>query len=184
VDSVDIDNRRAGATAVGHLIALGRRRIGTVTGNLRMTSGAERLTGYRDALASVGIVADPTLVEGGDYLADQAFMATERLLVAHPDLDGLFVASDVMAAAALRVLMQTHKRVPEDVALIGFDDSPVSWSSRPTLSTIRQPTKDMGREAVDLLVRRVEAPASDPQRTVLPAELICRQSTLGAHGEA
>jgi DNA-binding LacI/PurR family transcriptional regulator len=89
-----------------------------------------------------------------------------------------------MAAAALRVLTQTQRRVPEDVALIGFDDSPIAWSLRPALSTIRQPAKDMGRKAVELLVRRVEAPASDPTRIVLPAELICRQSTLGAHGEA
>jgi DNA-binding LacI/PurR family transcriptional regulator len=184
VDSVDIDNKGAGATAVGHLIALGRRRIATVTGDLRMTSGAERLVGYRDALASAGIAADSTLIEDGDYQADRAFLATERLLVAHPDLDGLFAASDLMAAAALRVLVRAHKRVPEDVALIGFDDSPISWSSRPPLSTIRQPAKDMGREAVDLLVRRMEAPASEPRRTVLSAELICRESTLGVQGEA
>jgi DNA-binding LacI/PurR family transcriptional regulator len=140
--------------------------------------------GYRDALASAGIAADSTLIEDGDYQADRAFLATERLLVAHPDLDGLFAASDLMAAAALRVLVRAHKRVPEDVALIGFDDSPISWSSRPPLSTIRQPAKDMGREAVDLLVRRMEAPASEPRRTVLSAELICRESTLGVQGEA
>jgi DNA-binding LacI/PurR family transcriptional regulator len=183
VDSVDIDNKEAAEIAVGHLISLGRRRIGTVTGNLRMTSGAERLMGYREALAAAAITADPTLIEEGDYTADRAFLATERLLVAHPDLDGLFAPSDVMAAAALRVLLRAHKRVPEDVALIGFDDSPISWNSRPPLTTIRQPAKHMGREAVDLLVHRVEAPESEPRRIVLSAELICRESTLGVQDE-
>jgi DNA-binding LacI/PurR family transcriptional regulator len=184
VDSVDIDNKEAAATAVGHLLSLGRRRIGTVTGNLRMTSGAERLVGYREALAAAGIAADPTLIEeGDDYTADRAFLSTERLLVAHPDLDGLFVPSDVMAAAALRALLRANKRVPEDVALIGFDDSAISRNSLPPLSTIRQPARDMGRESVDLLVRRVEDPESEPRRIVLSAELICRESTLGAQDE-
>jgi DNA-binding LacI/PurR family transcriptional regulator len=184
VDSVDVDNRRAGAVAVGHLIGLGRRRIATVTGNLLMTSGTERLLGYRDALAAAGIAADQTMEESGDYLADRAYLATERLLVRHPDLDGLFVASDPMAAAALRVLLRAHRRVPEDVALIGFDDSPISWASRPQLSTIRQPAEDMAREAVALLLRRVEDPTTPPERVILPAELICRESTLGPQAGA
>jgi DNA-binding LacI/PurR family transcriptional regulator len=182
-DSVDIDNKGAGATAVGHLISLGRRCIGTVTGDLRMTSGAERLAGYREALAAAGIAADSTLVEDGNYTADQAFLATERLLAAHPELDGLFVASDLMAAAAVRALLRAHKRVPGDVALIGFDDSPLSWNSHPPLSTIRQPARDMGRDAVELLVHRAEAPESEPKRIVLSAELICRESTLGVQDE-
>jgi DNA-binding LacI/PurR family transcriptional regulator len=177
---VDSDNRQGGALATGHLIAQGRRRIATISGNLDMPSAVDRLTGYRDALAEAGVALDATLEEVADYQPDRAHMAMERLLLNHPDVDGVFAASDLMAAAALRVLHQAHRKVPEDVAIIGFDDSPTAWVTRPPLSSIRQPIEEMGHEAVSILLREMAEPEDAPRQVVFATELISRESTIGA----
>jgi DNA-binding LacI/PurR family transcriptional regulator len=179
VSFVDIDNRQAGQLAVGHLIAQGRRRIAAITGTLEMPSGIERQMGYRDALSAVGITLDQTLIEVGDYRSDRAYIAMERLLLNHPDLDGVFAAADLMAEAAIRVLHRAKRRIPEDVAVIGFDDSPIAWATNPPLSSIRQPIEEMGREAVDLILQKIEDPSGLPRQAILSAELVTRESTIG-----
>ena len=180
--SVDSDNRQGGALAVNHLIAQGRRRIATIAGNLDMPSAIDRLMGYRDALTAAGITLDATLEEVADYQPDRAHIAMERLLLNHPDVDAVFAASDLMAAAALRVLHQARKRVPEDIALIGFDDSPTAWVTRPPLSSIRQPIEEMGREAVNVLMRQMAEPEEAPRQVTFALELVIRASTVGAGG--
>lgn len=177
---VDSNNRQGAATAVEHLISLGRRRIATISGDLDMAGAVDRLMGYRDALADAGIPLDTTLEEVADYLPDRAHMGMERLLLNHPDLDGLFAASDLMAAAAIRVLHQAGKRIPEDVAVIGFDDSPVASATHPPLTSIRQPFDEIGREAVNILMGEMHAPKETPRQVVFTTELIVRESTVGA----
>ena len=178
--SVDSDNRQGGALATRHLIDQGRRHVATISGNLDMPSAVDRLTGYRDALAEAGIALDATFEEVADYQPDRAHIAMERLLLNHPDVDGVFAASDLMAAAAIRVLHQARKRVPEDVAIVGFDDSPTAWVTRPPLSSIRQPIEEMGREAVAILLREMADPEEAPRQVVFATELISRESTIGA----
>jgi DNA-binding LacI/PurR family transcriptional regulator len=181
---VNSDNRQGGTLATRHLIEQGRRRIATIAGNLDMAGAVDRLNGYRDALTEAGIALDPTLEEVADYQPDRAHIAMERLLLNHPDLDGVFAASDVMAAAALRVLLQARRRVPEDVAIIGFDDSPTARATRPPLSSIRRAIEEMGREAVNVLMHEMAEPEGAPQHVTFATELIVRQSTVGSGARA
>ena len=179
---VDSDNRQGGALAVNHLLSLGRRRVAIISGNLDMPSAVDRLNGYRDALTANGIELDPTLEEVADYLPHRAHMAMERLLLNHPDVDGVFCASDLMGAAAVRVLHQARKRIPEDVAVIGFDDSPTASATRPQLSSIRQPIEELGHEAVNVLIREMQEPGEAPRQVIFATELVIRESTVGAEG--
>ncbi len=177
---IDIDNRQAGELAVNHLLSLGRKCIATISGDLDMSAAVDRLMGYRDALVAAGIPLDPTLEEVADYLPDRAHMAMERLLLNHPNVDAVFAASDPMAAAAVRVLQQARKRIPEDVAVIGFDDSSAAWESRPPLSSIRQRIEAMGREAVNVLMHEMSEPDELPRRVVFATQVVARESTIGA----
>lgn len=179
ISYIDCDNRRGASLAVNHLIHLGRRHIATIAGNLDMPGAVDRLMGYRDALIGAGVALDPTLEEVGDYRADRAVMAMERLLRNHPDLDAVFAASDVMALAAIKVMAQANRRIPEDVAVVGFDDSAAAKLSSPTLSSVRQPIETMGREAVDILVHHMSKPNAEPQQIVFGPELVIRESTVG-----
>jgi DNA-binding LacI/PurR family transcriptional regulator len=177
---IDIDNREGARLAVEHLISLGRRHIATISGNLDMTAAVDRLMGYRDALVAAHIPLDPTLEEVADFLPNRAHMAMERLLLNHPEVDAVFVASDIMAAAAIGVLHQAGKLIPEEIAVVGFDDSPAALSTRPQLSTIRQPIEQMGHEAISMLMREMREPGKAPDHLVLAVELVVRESTIGA----
>ena len=182
ISYVDTDNRLGAEMATAHLVSLGRTRIATISGDLDMPAARDRLAGYRDALAAAGIAPDPTLEEVGGFVPDRAQMAMERLLINHPDVHAVFVSSDLMASAAVEVLRRSGKRIPEDVAVIGFDDTPVAGATRPALSSIRQPIEAMGAETVNLLLRTMADPAAAPVQTILATELVVRESTAGARG--
>jgi DNA-binding LacI/PurR family transcriptional regulator len=179
VDYVDADNRDGARRATRHLVERGNRRIATITGPRDMVAGIDRLAGYRDALVDAGIEADESLVATGDFTQAGGEAAMERLLRDRPDLDAVFCASDLMAVAALGVLQSAGRRVPDDVALIGYDDSPIATTSRPTLSSIRQPIEEMGREMVHLLAGGIEQAGRVPRRIVLTTELVARASSAG-----
>jgi len=182
VSYVDTDNRRGGSLAVGHLVAGGRRRIAMITGQSDMPSAVDRLMGFRAGLAAAGIRPDPSFEEAGDYKSDRAYLALERLLLRHPDIDAVVSASDLMAEAAIRALRRAHRSIPDDVAVIGFDDSPIARNTNPPLSSIRQPIEAMGRAAVELLMRRMEQPGRPPEAVILQPELVVRESTVGSAG--
>lgn len=177
---VDSDNRSGARSAVSHLAAGGRHAIATIHGTLDMASGRDRLDGYRDALTDAGYALDPTLEAAGNYSPAMAVEATRALLGRNPALDGLFAASDTMAIAAMGVLRDAGRRVPEDVAVVGFDDMPVATTVRPALSTVRQPIEAMGREMARLLLRRIDGPSGAPNQIVFATELIVRDSSI--HG--
>jgi DNA-binding LacI/PurR family transcriptional regulator len=172
---VDIDNVAGAEEAVRHLVAAGRRRIGTITGPGDMMAGVGRLEGYRRALRAAGLPYSESLVAGGDFSEASGAPAAEALLVRCPDLDAVFAASDPMAYAVLRVLAARGLRVPEDVAVIGFDDAPSSKHTVPLLTTVHQPVDEMGREMVRLLVARIEHRPVDLQVTLAP-RLVVRES--------
>jgi DNA-binding LacI/PurR family transcriptional regulator len=182
ISCIDCDNREGATLAVNHLLSLGRRRIAVISGNLDVPSAVDRLMGYRDALASAGIPIDPTVEEVADYYPERARMAMQRLLLNHPDLDAVFVASDQMAVAAMGVLAQAGKRIPQDVAVIGFDDSRYARESSPALSSIRQPIEETGREAVHVLMRHMAEPQETPRQVILKTKLVVRESTVGTDG--
>jgi DNA-binding LacI/PurR family transcriptional regulator len=144
-----------------------------------MAAGVDRLEGWRDAFRATGADADEGLVVHGDFTYEGGAAAMERLLAAVPDLDGLFVASDLMAAGAMGVLATHGKRVPEDVRVVAFDDSPIALTTRPALTSVRQPIEELGREGIHLLLDTIERTGRPPRRVVLATELVTRASSTG-----
>nr|WP_244375871.1 LacI family DNA-binding transcriptional regulator [Streptomyces ficellus] len=174
---VDSDNVGAGRAAVGHLAGRGRRRIATITGPLDMYAARCRLDGYRRGVDAADLPADDRLVALADFTEEGGRHAMRALLERCPDVDGVFAASDVMAAGALGVLRESGRRVPDDVALIGVDDSPVARLMDPPLTSVRQPIEEMGRRMARALLQEITGTSPAPCRTVLPTELVVRAST-------
>jgi DNA-binding LacI/PurR family transcriptional regulator len=173
---VDIDNERAAEQVTDHLISLGRRRIGHISGRRGGVSAEERLTGYLRAMERAHLPADDLVAEG-DYLTRSGELGAERLLEA--GADAIFCASDAMAFGALRELKRRGVRVPDDVAVAGFDDLPEAAECDPPLTTMRQDTGQLGAEAAGALFRLLNDPSASPQRVILPTELVIRQSSVG-----
>ncbi|MFJ7956891.1 LacI family DNA-binding transcriptional regulator [Streptomyces sp. NPDC096319] len=176
VPYVDSDNVGAGRTAVAHLVGRGRSRIATVTGPLDMYVARARLGGYRAGLAEAGLAPDEALVAVGDFTEEGGRRAMRLLLDRRPDLDAVFAASDVMAAGARAALREAGRRVPEDVALVGVDDSPVARLMDPPLTSVRQPIEEMGRTMARMLLQDVAGAPGEHRRQVLPTELVVRES--------
>jgi DNA-binding LacI/PurR family transcriptional regulator len=174
---VDADSRGGGRAAAAHLLSLGRHRVATISGSLDMPAAVDRLLGFRDAVEAAGLPADPALEEVGDFSPDGAARAMARLLERRPDLDGVFVASDSMAAAALGVLQGAGRRVPDDVAVVGFDDQPIAQTTRPPLTSVRHPIEPMSQEMVRLLLHAIEVRDGTPRHVVFPTELVIRESS-------
>jgi DNA-binding LacI/PurR family transcriptional regulator len=174
---VDADNRGGAHKAVAHLAGRGRRRIATIAGPLDMSAGRDRLDGYREGLAAAGLDGDGELVEAGDFSEESGAAAMERLL-ARPGrpVDAVFAASDLMAAGALRALRGAGRRVPDDVAVVGFEDSAVARYTQPPLTTVRQPIEEMGRQATRLLLAEA-AGGRGRMRLILDVDLVVREST-------
>ncbi|MFF5973825.1 LacI family DNA-binding transcriptional regulator [Streptomyces sp. NPDC012769] len=171
---VAADDREGARDMVRHLYDTGRRRIATVTGPLDTPGGVERLAGYRETLAACGLPYDETLVATGDYSRTGGEDAARQLLDRAPALDAIFVASDLMALGVLNTLDRAGRRVPDDVAVGGFDDSPAALSCRPPLTTIRQPWDRISTEMVRTLLARIAG--EDPATVILPTELVRRDS--------
>jgi DNA-binding LacI/PurR family transcriptional regulator len=174
---VDVDNRGGAALAVEHLLATGRRHVATIAGPQDMPAGADWLAGYHDALRAAGLGADRKLVEIADFSLEGGRSAMDRLLGRAPDLDAVFIASDLMAMGALSALQAAGRRVPEDVAVVGFDDSPLAAQSKPALSSVHQPIEEMGREMARLLTRMVASRDRAARRVILATELVVRASS-------
>ncbi|MFC9605799.1 LacI family DNA-binding transcriptional regulator [Streptomyces niveus] len=177
VSYVDSDNVGGARSAVRHLAETGRRRIATVTGPLDMYVAQCRLGGYREAVAASGGDPDPSWTAHGDFTEESGRRAMTELLARHPDLDAVFAASDVMAAGALHSLRAAGRRVPEDVAVVGFDDSPIAGHTDPQLTSVRQPVEEMGQAMARVLLEGINNPGTPHQHAVLPTELVRRASS-------
>ncbi|WP_369182375.1 LacI family DNA-binding transcriptional regulator [Streptomyces sp. Y1] len=167
---VDADNLAGAREAVRRLCASGRRAVATIAGPPDTAAGADRLAGYQQAMAAAAALRPA--VAYGDFGSASGEHAMQRLLDQRPELNAVFAASDQMAAGALRTLRRRGLRVPEDVALIGFDDAPVAARCRPGLTTVRQPVEELGARALELLLRD-PAPG---ESVVLPTRLVVRAS--------
>lgn len=172
VGYVDADNL-GGARAATRLLAdAGRRRLGTVTGPLDMTAAIDRFDGFRSELGVLEYA--PAAVAHGDYSVDSGRRAMHALLDAAPDLDGVVVANDLMAIGALQAAAERGRRVPDDVALVGFDDIPLAAAATPPLTTVRQPVVEMGKAMATALL---DGEAHGEHRAlVLPTEVVRRTS--------
>ncbi len=172
---VDVDNTAGEREATEVLIARGCRRIGTVAGPSDMTAAVDRLIGWRAAMTAAGLPDDA--VEHGDFTELGGQRAAEALMARHPDLDGLVVASDLMAVGALKVLAASGRRVPDDVAVVGYDDLGVAERTTPALTTMRQPVEEMAGRATRLLLEQIDGRGSGrPMRMIIPPMLVTRDS--------
>jgi LacI family transcriptional regulator len=166
---VTSDNRAGAASAVGHLHALGHRRIATVTGPLHMVPARERLAGYREACAGVGLPERPEYVEHGDFFLDGGYAATRRLLGLPEPPTAIFVAGDEMAVGALHAAADLGVRVPDQVSVVGFDDIEIAALVRPALSTVAQDRMALAASAVAALTDLVAARDAATARKIVVA---------------
>ena len=173
---VDVDNVHAADTITAHLVKLGRRRVGHVTGIRGTVSGEDRIAGYRRALERAGLPTNELIVDGDFTKASGAAASLELL---DRGVDAIFCANDASAEGALETVCARGLRVPEDVAIAGFDDLEFAAHLDPPLTTVRQRVDEQGAEAAHALLQLLQDPEGGPRRVILPTELVIRQSTAG-----
>jgi LacI family transcriptional regulator len=174
VNYMDIDNVQSARKATMHLLRLGYKRIATITGSQNQVSGYDRYQGYLKALQEAEYPVRPELVAEGDFTEESGYNSMQRLLKYKPD--AVFVASDTMAFGAMRALREAKLRIPEDVAVVGFDDIPASSKTVPKLTTIHQAVSQMGSKAVEILIDLIENGTKSVQKEIMDTELVVRES--------
>ncbi|MCC5036391.1 LacI family transcriptional regulator [Streptomyces sp. WAC 00631] len=171
---VDVDNFNGACLAARHLIDTGRTRVATIAGPADMAVGMDRLSGWRRGMAGTGFPTDA--VAHGDFTVEGGAAAMRRLLESHPDLDAVFAASDLMAVGALQALQAAGRRIPEDVAVVGFDNLDIAATASPPLTTVRQPIEEFGRTMTWRLLAQLSGEAGLPPSILLQTELVRRES--------
>ncbi|MDR3341935.1 MAG: substrate-binding domain-containing protein [Treponema sp.] len=175
---VSIDDSMATRSAMEYLISLGRRNIGFVNGPIRYKYARERLQGYRESMEKSGLPMDPTLViQLPEISYNLAVSALTNIFNTGKRPDAFFCASDILAAAVIKVCARYGLKVPKDVAVIGFDNVDISFMSSPTITTISQPEFQLGFSACELLIERVTNGEAPLHNIVLDTELIVRESS-------
>jgi DNA-binding LacI/PurR family transcriptional regulator len=177
ISFVDVDNAAGAELAVAHLVDRGRSRIATIAGPQDMSAGRDRLTGYRRALRRHHLPSNAALVAHGNFTRGSGAEAMEQILSRTAPPDGLFVASDLMALGALAVLAVRGLRVPQDVAVVGFDDSVAALEARPRLTTVHQPVEAMARALALTLLDRIADPDHPVTSRLFPPRLVIRDSS-------
>jgi LacI family transcriptional regulator len=170
-----VDNRKGARVATEHLLALGHRRIAYMRGTLGQPDTLERELGFRDAMAAAGLPVDERLVLDAGFLRQKGLDATERLVASGVPFTAIFCANDDAASGAQLALQRHGLTVPDDVSLVGFDDTPEAEFRVPPLTTVRQPTLDLGRAAARGLIRLIAG--EPPDLPIIEAELVVREST-------
>jgi DNA-binding LacI/PurR family transcriptional regulator len=173
---VDADNVGGAQTAVLHLINQGREQVAAIAGPQDMGVGISRLAGYRKAMVDAKLPVDESRISYGDFSEASGADAMRTLLDRHPKLDAVFCASDLMAVGAMRVLREYGRRIPTDVAVVGFEDSVLARQTEPALTTVHQPVEAMGREMARLLVAHIRGEKIPAPLVVLDTHLVVRAS--------
>jgi LacI family transcriptional regulator, galactose operon repressor len=174
VSFVGIDNVQAAQVAVEHLISLGRRRIGHVSGQSNNVDAMDRAIGYRRALEAHGLPFDPNLLIEGEFNHASGYQGMRELL--RHGVDAVFASNDEMALGAMQALEETGAQVPDDIAVVGFDDLFTPSAHLPQLTTVRHPVREKGGRAAELLIGLIEGTVTAPQHIILPTQLVIRQS--------
>jgi len=177
LDTVTTENYQGGLLATQHLLSLGHQIIGCITGPSNITPSAERVTGYRAALQQAEIGVVESLLTRGDFHAPSGYSAAMLLLRQTPRPTAIFVCNDMMAIGAMRAATQLGLRVPENIAIVGFDDIQLASYTNPSLTTVAQPKQEIGQLAVKLLFERMSDPSLPPRHTILSTQLIIRESS-------
>ena len=175
--AVGATNWQGAYDATQHLLGLGHRRIGFITGQVEMGCARDRLAGYRAALAAAGVPADPALVQEGDFFQPDGFAGARALLALPQPPSAIFASNDVSAFGVMEAVRDAGKRLPDDMSIVGFDDIPQAAQVNPTLTTVRQPLEQMGRTAARMLLEIIGNADRPAARVELPTELIVRAST-------
>lgn len=171
---VDVDNVKGAMTATRRLVERGCRRVATICGPPSMQSGLDRIDGWRQVLLQAGL--EPGPIADGDYSVLGGQRAMREILERDPNIDGVFVASELMTTGAMPVLLERGYSIPSDVAVVGYDDSPAAQACVVPLTTVRQPAVEMGREMADILVDVLAGNVDRARTTILPTELVVRES--------
>lgn len=180
LDHVMVTNLEGARDATAHLLNLGHRRIGYVGGPPNLSVAKDRYAGYGQALQQADVPLDRALVRNADFQQAGGYAATEMLLQLPARPTALFVANNLMTLGALQALHERRLRIPDDVALIGFDDMPWATSLQPPLTAVAQPTYELGTTAAKLLLARLREPERPHRRVVLETKLVVRGSCGGA----
>jgi DNA-binding LacI/PurR family transcriptional regulator len=175
---VDVDNVKGGYLAAKHLIDLGCENIVTITGDLKLQSGRDRLDGYEQALKASGLKVDDNLIFHGDFTQAKAEKITKRLIENKTKFDGIFAANDLSAVGVINELNRKGISVPGKVKVVGFDDSPIARHHEPSISTIRQPIRELGAEVAATLLSILEG--KPVENKILDVQLIKRDSTTAS----
>jgi LacI family transcriptional regulator len=185
VDSVTVDNATAARECVRHLLALGHRRVGILTGSKALQTARERLRGYQEAMQEAGITIDPELIREGDFRSESGYRLGRELLARSDRPTAVFVSNAMMTLGLMKALEDLGLQCPRDVAVATFDDLPLTDAFRPHLTAVAQPAYAIGYRGVELLIQRIETKRPDaPVEIRLPTELKIRESTTGSRPPA
>jgi DNA-binding LacI/PurR family transcriptional regulator len=180
--SVIVDEQGGARLAVEHLAGLGHRRIAFINGPQGWNASADRLTGYRDMLAQLEIPYDPALVEEGTWEVQSGYPAAKKFLALPQPPTAIFAANDLMALGAIYAIQEANLRVPEDVAVVGYDDREIASISRPTITTVTLPCYEMGKASAELLLGRLQNQSEAQGPIRIRGRLIVRESSGAAEG--
>jgi len=175
IQYVDVDNEAGGYQATIHLVNTGYKRIATIAGPQNLIAGYDRLQGYKRALQESNFPIDLELIVAGDFSEKSGYEACLKLIPKKPE--AIFVGNDTMSMGAFRAIREAGLKVPEDIAIIGYDDIPNASSNSIPLTTIRQPIQELGQEAVKGLIEIIHSPESPQKNNILKTELVIRKSS-------
>ncbi len=173
---IGIDNKAAAFEAVEYLIKLGHKRIATITGNMKTQSATMRLEGYEEALRKNNIKINPEYIVNGGYNREKAQEAMLKLINEQPRPTAIFAVSDLMAFGAIMMALREDVRIPEDISIVGFDNSPIAALGHVTITTVSQPLAEMGSEATSAIIGIIEGRVKQPFKKVLPTTMIMGSS--------
>jgi LacI family transcriptional regulator/LacI family repressor for deo operon, udp, cdd, tsx, nupC, and nupG len=176
-DLVEVDNYQGALEAVRHLLDRGHKQIGLIEGRSEVSTSRERRRGYLDALTAAGITPRKEWMRAGDFKQESGRVLVHEMLDLRKPPTALFVCNNLMTVGALAALHQRGQRVPQDVALVGFDDLPWAEALDPPPTVVRQPAYEVGRQAMELLLKRISEPTRPPVTVRLLPELVIRRST-------
>lgn len=182
--AVGATNWQGAYDATTYLIELGHRRIGFITGRQSMRCARERLVGYREALTAAGLPVEEALIREGDFHAPLAYEGTRELLQLEQPPTAIFASNDLSAFGVMDAVRDAGLRIPEHVSVIGFDDIPGALTTNPPLTTVRQPLREMGKQATRLLLQHIENPDLGSERIDLPTELVIRATCRSISGNS
>jgi DNA-binding LacI/PurR family transcriptional regulator len=172
---VDIDNVGASEAVIDAMVAAGRKSIGFISGKLSNPAASDRLLGYRRSIERAGLEPAETLIGVGDWGYESAIAATQQILNNHPNLDAIFCSNDLMATAAMAVLKEIGKQVPDDVAVVGFDNSPIALRTKPALTSVDQNPEEYAKALGEILLAQISGEAKSDS-VILPTEIVWRES--------